>query len=975
MGGTGHDVGLYGSNLGLPSAETTQNSESSLVAFFKVDARDANGFDLATITQFSNDDYLAIYYQEGKEVCRAFYQSVDQKVAVGVHDTSAGEIQLGYVQYDPLNASVNVARMVSAEFTGHVQQAVLCLAQPSGHCESGFINVNEDHKSYQPYTSHSVYFPPVLEESSGATRIIMDGELVTIARDGKATYHRTHAPGKQGESSKKTSSEGNSQPSTASGASGTSTRVFSVTPVPTGQASSSGGSGDDDDPEKQNNRKVPDDYQEPARSESPRLTQTQIAYYRQLINAVLNFGINDRVSVDSVIVDYLLRFSSHPRRLYQALRQDMIERFGINEGDLINFDDRAELAISHASRTPDFSGRGRQDSYFTVLLNTYLAEIERHPNRLSDTDLATVSDLLSLYYGHILAARYTPAIFREIGEGEFCLPPGLKEIKDDGGCMGANCFLPAFCAPRNLAHGVRTVFGTHTAITSFSFLLISYFYFNADNLFGPDVEADEVLGLLFSVLSNGASLIASVLNSASSYGVLSMAPNIHWQEIALLVLLNSMKDTFSMAGLFFGMLKPEEPEYLRLCQIFNGVFGAAFASYLLRTTGRVLSAGADSGQDRGQDSTTLNNDSLTGQPPLLRWTDIKLFILFTGGLEATFRLLGHFSDFQPNQNNLLSTAASSGAYNLAFPRADYLDALRMGAWAANVFVGLLLYRQHQAVNHIVTQESPATAETRQAVEDIRRPLYVRAGVGIFTTLMSFMDRYGNNPLSYLVIPAADTAKSMYFESAVALLREQVIAEHIFRGETHRLEQSFNDAVSNVEYQDGMTVESFMQALLDKLEEAGISTQWGRALWLQGVIGRDYEQLESILNRARLNANRDGTATHFVSGGDGARMPVRDDLFTPQQPEDEDSPEAACSSEQGACGYTPAPPEEQGNLQGIPLTPVGEAKKTTQEGQSHQPKAFIVTAVEEKPESSPKPEPDDDDTKEGEPLISKEEPDD
>ena len=923
----------------LPVLRENQIKNVYQLSSFFIEAQDAKEFDQVKITRFSNDDYSATYRFRNNVRYRIHYQPMHQKVILINHNSAHDfhntldntldeivqdkrniEIQLDYTHYDPLNVHFNVARMVSSGFVQHLEQAINCTGQSAGACSTGYTSKTETHNHYQPYTLNPVSRITTVEESHKSTRIDMDGEEVFISYNGSGTYRRTRVSGRQHGNQEQTQpKQTDPQPSTSNTAS-TAGADRTISGSAAGSASSSGDENGDDDPDKrkQHDKKEPDDYQEMP-SDTPELTQTQVMQYLRFINEALNYQIDKEVTVDHIIVDLLRLWANQPKELALALRNYLREQFGVSPAELAVLENAMTSVIDTPFSTFAYKHRNCEESYYcTALLNAYLAELKRHYPGLSEPQLITLSDLLTQTFGQIIAFNRINELLPLINQHGLCLPHRLKETKSSAGCQGASCGMVSYCSGERIANVIRTVFGTQSAVMAFSTLITSFLYFNFDEYFNPDVEVDELLVLLMSGFSTGASIVASVLNTVSLWALLKMAPCFSNRNIMVLGGLNTLKDLFTITGLIFGMMLPDQPENLRLCQVLNGIFGAAFPVYLLHSIKRLYNSQCSDGQNNDAQIVNQENPGQGNPAPLLQPRD-RFILLASTALTASVygasRLLGALSDCQPDVSTFFTTGITSAWCNLGFPRdSTYAETVRLGSYIATAFVFASLWKQHKIIREISSQTDPAISDQLQHVTAMRRPLNIRAVISVLTLLGSFFDRFGINPLSFWWIPLLDTAKSIYFEGAVQALRERVIAANIHGLKTDELKQSFNEAVRAVEIHPDMTMGEYIERIYDQFDKACIRTKRSSSDWVRSYATHD--QFEALLNLNSLND--DGNEkTHVIrpAGQQGTYVQIHPDIFTPPAIPDTGETANTCDCN-GACNCATYQQSESGGRGGM-----------------------------------------------------------
>ena len=875
---------------------------------YVVEAQNPEEFDQVKITRFSNDDYSATYRFRNKIRYRVFYQPMNQKVILITHNASHNsshndhnahntldeiiqdkgniEIQLDYTHYDPLNVHFNVARMVSSGFVQHLKQAINCTEQPSEPCSTGYITKTETYNHYQPYSPNPVSLIEMTEEPGKSTRITMDGEEVSISSNGSGIYRQTRATGRQHANQEQTQpGQAGPQPSTSSTVDANTDRATSGSTA-SGKLPSSGDDGDDDpDKRRRQGRKAPDDYQDQEMpSGTSKLTPTQLMQYLLFINGAITYQIDKEVDIDPIMADLLRLWADQPRELALGFRNYLRNWFGVSQVELAVLEDEMNRVIEGTFSTFAYVYRNCEESYYcTALLNAYLAELNRHHPGLAEGQLAIVSDLLTQTFGQIIAFNRINELQQLINQQGFCLPQRLKETKNAGGCQGAYCGLTSYCPGVRFADAARRVFGTHSAVMAFSTLILSYVYFNQGAYFDSDVDVDELLVFLMSGFSTGASIVASALNTVSLCALLKTTDCFSTQNIMVLGGLNTLKDLFTIIGLIFGMMLPDQPENLRLCQVLNGLFGAAFPAYLLHNI------------------RTLYN-SRSDQPSLMQRRDVcigLISIFATMGLYGGSHILGAFSECQADSSTFFTTGITSLSCNLFFPRdSAYAEAVRLGSYFASASVFIALWAQHAIIREITSQTDPAISSQLQHVEAMRRPLNTRAVISVLTLLGSFFNRFGNNPLSFWWIPLLDTGKSIYFEAAVQALRELVIAVNIYGLKTNELKQAFREAVNRVEILPGMTMAEYIEKIYEQFDQACIRTKRSSSNWVRNYATHDKFQVLLELS----NRNEDEGETHVARSRDQEENRVqihnRLDIFTPPAIPDAGETGKICCN--GAC---------------------------------------------------------------------------
>lgn len=916
-----HDSIIFSFSEKLPLSRDNQIDNAYQVSSFFIDAKDAEEFDQVKITRFSNDDYLATYFLKNEVRYRAHYQSMHQKVILITHNSFHStldeiiqdkrniEIQLDYTLYDPLNVHFNVARIVNAGFIRHLKQAMYCAGQPVEKCSTGYITKTGKYSSYQPYTLNPVSRVAMEEEPDKSTRIIMDGEEVFISYNGNGSYRRTRAMGRQHANQKHPpAQQTDSQPSTSNTATISAGKDISGSTT-SGRLSSSGDDNDDDDdPDKRqrHDKKKPDDYQEaPSGTPPNQLSRIQLMEYMRFINAGLQYQIDKVVTPDPIVIDMLRQWADQPEELALALRSYLRNRFGVSQAELAELENEMNRVIEQSFSTFAYEYRNCKESYYcTSLLNAYLAELQRDRPNLSEQQLIILSDLLTQTFSQIIAFNRIDELSQLISQYGFCLPHRLKEIKSSGGCWGGSCALANYCSGERIANGVRTVFGTHSAVMAFSTLILSYLYYNYGEYFNPDVEVDELLVLMMSGFSTGASLVASFLNTTSLYMLLNMAPCFSMGEKMVLGGLNTLKDVFTILGLIFGMMLPDQPQNLRLCQVLNGIFGAAFPVYLLHSIRKLYCSQSNDGQ-------------IANPEPFLQRREtrfLSVFALLTAAAYGGTHVLGALSGCQPDQSTFFTTGITSAWCNLAFPEdALYSEIVRFGSYMATVFVGITLLEQHAIIREITSQTNPAFSQQLQQVNAMRQPLNIRALISVLTLLGSFVDRFHINPLSFWWIPLLDTGKSIFFEAAVQELRERVIASNIHKLKTDELKQAFNEAVKLVEILPGMTMGEYIEELYRQFDKACIRTKRNSSNWVRHYA--EFNKFEALLKLRSVNDNEE---THVIRAGSQKEhfyIHTDQNIFIPPDISDTAEPHSACNCN-GACNCATF----QQNGENIPLLP-------------------------------------------------------
>ncbi len=823
------------------------------ISGFSIHTPDLEDFDRVTIIRSSNEEYSATYWLMDEVVYRASYQPVEQTAFLLQGNGNKIELQLSYKRFDPFNAALNVTRMLSSAFVETLKGAARCREVTPGECADGFIGHTEHHSYYQPYHTATSGDDFQLIESDQQITVILGDEVIIIRHNRNGVYLRGQSAkavtnkGAEGGSGKQPAEKKDQSCSSylSSGKQATLTDDA-------GNGTDSGGDGEEP-PNRPLRKQLPADFM--GIDEDAPQSKLQYGNYLAFVQNALAYVMHGEVVLDQQLRSIVNFWYKNPDDMVDLLLELLEYGYGIPQNRLAKVRELMQKCLLSPGCTRGFELRN--ESYYTsALVNSHLNELlENRSNVSIATEVQElIADLLSLFFREVIDSEPNQNLLTFIGENGLVLGEMTKEKRPEGVLCRSNCcngygheFLK-FCT---------WIFSSKPAIVMFAALFCTFIADNS-SIFDGNVYVNMVLVYAMSVLSTGASVLSSFLNTFGLSRLLRLETNVSRNQVVLLATLNTTKDLFSILGLLCGMTLPDHIELVRFCQGINAIAGALFATALVNIANSVLRSiqntkGLGSGRFVGCVNSGLS---------FIRFGDIALTAGLTLTTTALVQLISmNRSCLEPGEGFFANSGVSL-VCNLLFPTGStFFEVNRILAYAASFMAFLQLRRQYQVLMGMASDRGRLTETQRQHVRSMRRPVLARGSVSVLTLWLSFIDPYRHNPLFFWGLATCDFGKAICFESGVRRFRQELIAPEIYAHRRNHLREECNRLVSQIATNFCRSFSDYFQAMQGAVNNAGIRSEMNEINWLRHYMDADLGN--NLQNTVSLFAHNSGESVRWI----------------------------------------------------------------------------------------------------------------